>query len=214
MLGVIMRSRERRRRKRANRMTKSVFFRPCGVGAVLAGILFLVWGYVDKPHISPYLDAVVNVMSFVVPALFLVGLVGFSVLHVSRIGALGRAGLIITFCGPAWGLAEGLASAGPLHAILAELRLPLYLIGWLLPMLTGLTIVGIATLLTRNLRSLGGLVLAMGGFGWIYYLTDSSAILEARLVHVGFGLLFGLSWVMLGRALWEGGTRQTDESHA
>jgi hypothetical protein len=38
-----------------------------------------------------------------------------------------------------------------------------------------------------------------------YYFTDSGAILEWRLVHIGFGLLFSLGLVALGLALWRGG---------
>jgi hypothetical protein len=32
-------------------------------------------------------------------------------------------------------------------------------------------------------------------------LTDSGAVLEARSVHIGFGLLFSLGWVVLGVGL-------------
>jgi hypothetical protein len=42
----------------------------------------------------------------------------------------------------------------------------------------------------------------MGVLGWGYYVTDSDAILEARSIHVGFGLLFSLGWVALGVTLW------------
>jgi len=52
------------------------------------------------------------------------------------------------------------------------------------------------------------LLLAMGAFGWVYYLTDSGAVLEARPVHIGFGLLFSLGWAALGLALLRGGLRQ------
>ena len=45
------------------------------------------------------------------------------------------------------------------------------------------------------------MVLATGVFGWVYNLTDSGAILEARSMHIGFGLLFSLGWVVLGVGL-------------
>jgi hypothetical protein len=45
------------------------------------------------------------------------------------------------------------------------------------------------------------LVLATGAFGWTYYVTNSGAVLEAHLPHVGFGVLFGLGWLALGVAL-------------
>ena len=52
------------------------------------------------------------------------------------------------------------------------------------------------------------MVLAMGMFGLVYYVTDSGAILETRPVHVGFGLLFSLGWVAVGLGLLVAGTRQ------
>jgi hypothetical protein len=173
----------------------------------LAGILFVVWGYIDKPHIPPFLEAADAVLSFIVPALFLVGVAGLSILCRSRGGVLGWTGLILALGGPAWGVADSIADVDPLYAFFAKLRLPPHLIGWLLPMLIGLTLVGIATVETRTLRSLGALPLATGVAGWIYYLTDSGSVFEARLVHVGFGLLFGLGWVALGGALWSVGMR-------
>ena len=39
-------------------------------------------------------------------------------------------------------------------------------------------------------------------------LTDAGAILEGRLVHIGFGLLFSLGWVALGLEFWRKGVRQ------
>jgi hypothetical protein len=55
-------------------------------------------------------------------------------------------------------------------------------------------------------------------FGWVYYVTSESfgwayineftdqvgSTAEVRLIHVVFGLLFSLSWVVLGYALWSG----------
>jgi hypothetical protein len=177
-------------------------------------VLFVVWGYIDRPHIPLYLDAVEAVLSFIVPALFLVGLTGLSVLCKRWGGVLGWTGLILALCGPLWGVVDSIADVGPLYAFFVKLRLSTHLFSWLLPMLSGLTLVGIATVETRTFRSIGTLPLAMGVFGWIYYLTDSGAVLEARAVHVGFGLLFGLSWVTFGSALWKVGTPQTSGSHA
>ncbi len=44
--------------------------------------------------------------------------------------------------------------------------------------------------------------LAMGVFGWIYYFSDFGSAIQMRTIHVLFGLLFGLSWVLLGYLLW------------
>ena len=182
-------------------MAFTAFLRSCGVGSIASGILFVVWGYIDKSHIPPHLHTVETMLSIVVPALFLVGLAGLSVLCKKRGGLFIWAGLILALFGPVWGVMESIADFETLYVFFAHLRLPPYLIGWLLPLLTGLTLVGIATVETRTLNSLGTLPLAMGVFGWIYYLTDSGALLEARSVHVGFGLMFGLCWVALGGAL-------------
>ena len=194
-------------RDRANRVAYTIFLRSSGVGAISAGMLFVVWGYIDKPHIPPYLEAADAVLSFIVPALFLVGVAGLSILCKSQGGVLGWMGLILALGGPTWGVVDSIADVDPLYAFFAKLRLSPYLIGWLLPLLCGLTLVGIATVGTRTFRNVGALPLAMGVFGWIYYLTDSGSVLEARLVHVGFGLLFGLGWVALGVALWSVGMR-------
>jgi hypothetical protein len=180
----------------------------------LAGLLFVVWGYIDKPRVPPYLDVLEAFLSFTVPALFLVGLAGLSVRCKRRAGVLGWTGLIVALCGPTWGVVDSITAVVPLYAFFAMLRVPPYLISWMLPMLTGLTLTGIAAIETRILGNLGALPLAMGVFGWIYYLTDSGAILEARSVHVGFGLLFGLGWVALGVVLWTVVSQQTDESRA
>jgi hypothetical protein len=72
----------------------------------------------------------------------------------------------------------------------------------LVPVLTGLTLVGLAVVRTSTLRGLSSLLLATDAFGWVYFFTDSGAILEARPVHTGLGLLFSLCWVALRLALW------------
>jgi hypothetical protein len=65
-------------------------------------------------------------------------------------------------------------------------------------MLTGLTLIAVATVRSGWSWRTGAVVLATGVFGWVYNLTDSGAVLEARSVHIGFGLLFSLGWVVLG----------------
>ena len=59
-------------------------------------------------------------------------------------------------------------------------------------------------------------MIAIGLFGWDHYITDESSgwahiidftnivgsTTEVRLIHVIFGVLFSLSWVTLGYALW------------
>ena len=71
-----------------------------------------------------------------------------------------------------------------------------------------------ATVRSEWSRGTGAVVLATGVFGWIYNLTDSGAVLEARSVHVGFGLLFSLGWVVLGVRLLAAGTRRAPRPQA
>jgi hypothetical protein len=195
-------------------MRHRVYLRLYGVEIILGGLLFLTWGYIDRPHIiSASLNVTVRVLSFVVPALFLVGLLGLSLLCVRRTGLLIWVGLVLAFCGSVWGMAESVTNVDSLYVFFADLRLPPYLVGWLFPMVSGMTLVGSATVGAKDLRYIGSSVLAIGAFGWLYYLTDSGAILEARLVHVGFGLLFGLGWVALGCAFWARGAYRTNESN-
>ncbi len=70
-------------------------------------------------------------------------------------------------------------------------------------LLVGLTMVGLTTVRGEALRNWGLLLLTIALFGWVYQLTDNnSGIVDIRSVHVGFGILFALSWMVLGYALW------------
>jgi hypothetical protein len=70
-------------------------------------------------------------------------------------------------------------------------------------LLLGLSIVGLATVRREVVRNWGLLLLATALFGWIYQLTDDWAgIVDIRPVHVAFGILFSLGWMLLGYALW------------
>jgi hypothetical protein len=67
----------------------------------------------------------------------------------------------------------------------------------------GLSIVGLTTVRGEALRHWGHLLLTMALFGWVYQLTDDkTGIVDIRIIHVGFGILFALSWMVLGYALW------------
>ncbi len=75
-----------------------------------------------------------------------------------------------------------------------------------LPLLyTGLTVVGVATLLKDAPRLLGALVLASGALGWASLLTDpgfSGVLVPMGSLHVAFAALFCLSWVVWGGVLF------------
>ena len=67
----------------------------------------------------------------------------------------------------------------------------------------GLTIVGLATVRREALKRWGLLLLTMAFSGWVYQLTDDkTGIVDVRSVHMAFGILFALSWMALGCALW------------
>jgi hypothetical protein len=175
-----------------------------GGGALLAGVLFAAWGYIHRENAPAYLDAMARALNLIVPALFLVGLAGLYVLCERRAGRIGKVGFVPGMAGSAMGAAyavpwSAFATRGDWLALLAWLDV--VLVWWLHITLTGLLVIGVAAVRTRAVRSLGILMLAMGMFGWAYYLTDSGGIAEARFVHIGFGVLFSLSWVALGLTL-------------
>jgi hypothetical protein len=175
-----------------------------GFGALLAGVLFVTWGYVHRNYAPWYFDALATTLSFVVPALFLVGLVGLCVLYEGRMGRIGKIGLVLSLTGSAMGVAYAVpwSAFATREDWLSSLAwLDTILVWWLQVFLTGLPLVGIAAVGARTLRGFGILLLVMGACGWAYYITDSAAILEARLAHVVLGALFSLGWIALGLAL-------------
>jgi hypothetical protein len=170
---------------------------------MLGGILFVVWGYVDRPLLPAFPEAIVSILNGVVPALFMVGVVGILVLCGGRIGALCWPGMVLALYGSAFGVMGALVDGNPLYTYFAHWGLAL-LNAWLASMNSGLTLAGIASLGAWESKGLGTLILAIGLFGWGYDLTDSSFGLLVRSAHVGFGLLFSLAWVALGLRLWVG----------
>jgi hypothetical protein len=181
---------------------KRLLLRWCGFASLLGGVLFVVWGYIDRPNIPWNLIAVIHLLAFVVPTLFLAAVVGLFVLWRSRLRMLGWMGMALAVY--AWGLSV-------MGAIVGGEDWPHYLAAWLLFMLTGLTLMGVDTVRSEWSRRTGAVVLATGVFGWVYNMTDSGAVLEARSVHIGFGLLFSLGWVVLGVGL---GTKRAPRPQA
>jgi hypothetical protein len=112
--------------------------------------------------------------------LFLSGGAGIAARGARGIGALGWVGIALALDGSVMGVVDGVADGDPVREYLTRSGWPAYLSVWLVPLLAGLTIVGAAAVPRRPLRGLGVAALAMGAFGWYYYLTDPGAILEAR----------------------------------
>ena len=189
-------------RKRSDPVAYPSLLQWCGVSGILGAGLFVAWGYLHGPATSPVLRSAVVGLAFTVPALFFSVVVGLCLLWGSSLGKLRW--LVMALAGYAlgWGLVGAGAGSEAVWAYFAQRGWPHYLSDWLLFMLTGLTLLGIGMVSSRGPRRLTGAVtLATGASGWIYDLTDSGAVLEARWVHIGFGLLFGLGWAALGTVL-------------
>lgn len=187
-------------------MLPSVLGQWCGLGASLGGLLFAAWGYVHDDEAPSYFAAIEDVLGFVVPLLFLMGLAGLYARHGGRAGRVGEIGFVLGFIG------SGLAIVNRfevVHALIwacvvgARGWSPMLLI-WLTWTLIGLTLVGVAAIRAKTLGGWRALPLAMAMLGWVYYFTDSNSLVEVRSVHLVFGVLFSLSWVALGYALWSG----------
>jgi hypothetical protein len=178
--------------------------RGCGVAGVLGGVLFLAWGYVDGPEVSGSLASVVRVLAFVVPALFLAVIVGLCALWRDGLGRLGWLVVALAAYASCWGLVGARFGSEAVWLYLAQRGWPHLLSSWLPLMLVSLSVLGVWALRSGSARPgvAGPLVLATGGFGWPYYVTDSGAVLEARWAHVGFGVMFGLGWLALGVGLF------------
>jgi hypothetical protein len=185
-----------------------MLLRSGALAAVLAGVLFVAWGYFDQEYAPLYFYLIVRVLAFIVPLLFTVGLATLYVRSSERTDWLGKTGIIFASIGSALGAVKGLVKVAvpylyPYNALSGRILLLLGV--WTPTLFAGLLLGGLAIAATRTSRSLGTLLLTMGVFGWGYYVTDSDAILEARSIHIGFGLLFSLGWVALGLALWLAG---------
>ncbi len=190
-----------------------------GWAAALSGVSFLVLGYVDRAGAPWYLDLAVLVLGIVVPLLFLVGLVGTYIKCRTQAGWLSLVGFVVSFAGAGWAIIEAVMKAPNLYGRLGErnytpglgqecgfcllTKLSLLLTSPLTLLLVGLSIIGLTTLRQGILKDWGFLLLAMAIFGWVYQLTDDkTGIVDARSIHIAFGFLFGLSWMLLGYTLW------------
>ena len=177
---------------------------------MLGGTLFAAWGYLHgNIALSHFGGAAAGLL---INVLFLVGLAGLCArFRRGGGGWVGAAGFVLGFAGAAVDVAHGVhgvvsasgaADVAPWYAyVRATTGLPADLVGWLPWLSYGLMLVGVDSIRTRVLGGWGPLPLAMGLFGWAYRLTDSGAI-ELGVAHVLLGVLYSLSWVVLGRLLW------------
>jgi len=197
----------------------SNLLRAGGYGAVLAGALFPVWGYVHHEGAPLYLDATAHVLAFIVPVLFMVGLAALYARYARRAARLrlGETGIILGSIGSALGAVRALVdmvvpSLYPHDAVSG--RILLLLDVWTPTLFSGLLLAGLAFSATSKAPEPRKVLVAMGSFGWGYLFTNPGNMFEARLVHIGFGLLFSLGWVTLGLMLWGRGSQQAIEPRA
>ena len=179
-----------------------------GFATIVAGVLFALWGYLHQDNAPQYFNVIAHVLAGIVPALFVIGLATLWAQCAGRSTHLARIGIVVGLIGSTLGFARSLVDVAvpswyPHDALSGRALVVLDL--WTPTLFSGLLMVGVALVRAKFLRVLGVLLLALGSFGWAYHLTDSGAVFEARLVHVGFGLLFSLGWIAMGLVLWTGG---------
>ena len=182
-----------------------------------------MWGYVHRNDSPLYFYALAKILSMIVPLLFLLGLAELRAQWRGRVGWLGGLGFIFAFFAAVAGTLYGVADVWVCCPyILAGMGgLPM-LVGWLFWsrlfwewlfwnrlfwdwlfwLLAGLALVGLASIRAKVLQRWSALPFITGIFGWGLYFTDTGSIFEARSAHIAFGVLFSISWVMIGYALW------------
>jgi hypothetical protein len=198
------------------RASNLLLLRTGALGSIAGGLLFAVWGYLHQDNAPLYFNTIAHILAGIVPVLFLVGLATLWIRSAGRATRLVHTGIIVAFIGSTLGVVRSLVDIAvpsfyPHNALSGRVLIMLDV--WTLTLFVGLLFVGVALVGTRTLRVLGSLLLAMGSFGLAYHFTDSGAIFEARLVHVGLGALFSLGWVAVGLALWKK-DRSQPQDHA
>ncbi len=169
-----------------------------GTSAVLAGLCYGAAGYLDRPGISGFTSALVSVLSLAIPALFLGGLLG---LHtrlrlVARTSLASGAGFVLGCFGSVLGIVGALGFARAPYSQITE--------WWWVPLLAGLSLMGLSLSLKGGLRLLGAVVSVSAALGWVFLLTDpafSGVLVPMRSVHVFFAAAFCLSAVVWGSVL-------------
>ena len=164
----------------------------------MAGLCYGAAGYLDRPGISGYIDALLSVLSVAFPALFLGGLLGLGTqlplaTRTDFASAAGVVGFVLGCFGAVLGALGALGLGGTATTE-----------WWWVLLLAGLTLMGLALFLKGGLRLLGAVVSISAALGWVSLLTDpalSGVLVSLRLVHVAFAAAFCLSSMLWGAIL-------------
>jgi hypothetical protein len=183
---------------RSSPRTPPTLVRFGGIAAILAGLCYGAAGYFDRPGITGYTGALVSVLGGVVPALFLVGLLGLrtqlpDTTQTDFASTVGIVGFLFGCFGAVLGIAGVLGLEGTATTSF-----------WWVLLLAGLTLMGLAAFLKGGLRLVGAVVSISAALGWVSLLTDpafSSVLVPMRSVHVVFAAAFCLSSVGWGAML-------------
>jgi hypothetical protein len=187
---------------RSSPRTTPTLVRLGGTAAVSAGLCYGAAGYLDRPGISGFTITLVSVLSAVIPALFLVGLLGLRTrlpppTQTDFASSVGVAGFELGCFGAVLGIVGALE-------LLARTPYSQITEWWWVLLLGGLTAMGLAAFLKGGLRLLGAVVVISGALGWVSLLTDpafSGVLMPMRSVHVIFAAAFCLSAVVWGSVL-------------
>ena len=176
-------------------MTASNFVRTGGVGAVVTGLVYMVFilfnsqaAVLDTSLLLGSWGAVVFVVALVGQV---VGITGIHVLQNGRYGRLGTAGYVVAFAGFAIELIFALV-AGLLGDVGTLIVVLLFILG-VIATFIGLVLMGVATLRARLLPSWFGVLLIAG--------LPVAAILGGTLGALAWWVTYAVFWLLVGYVL-------------
>ena len=186
-------------------MRSATFIRLSASASILGGLLFAAKTWYDRNDGPPWPTDITDTLIFVIPLLWLVGLVGVYMCWNERSGWIARLGFAIAFMGVV------VSAAVPIVMSIFDnddlwFVLPL----GMLILFIGLIIVGIAMISAKVLPGWSAaLPLVIGALGMIMFFANPddpgvSVQMAARLrpARMISSLLLGISWVALGYSLW------------
>jgi hypothetical protein len=179
-----------------------------GAAAVLGGALWEAWGGALL-LVPGHLYRFWGIVALIVPLLFSVALVGLYTTLTGRWKVLGGMGLVLTgaglfvaLCGSVWAELLPVADVTPACVYFAGKGLPQYMLDWASYLCAALVVIGVAVLRAMTLGRWSVVPLVVSLIGWVFYVTDFGSTVGLIIANIVFGLLFGLSWVVLGYVLW------------